>query len=77
MSPTWRGWSANATWSPSAQRETPAQPVETTRGWASSAGGEEDSEAVIVKEEVRQGLDNEYHIKKRKLRGGTSEEQTL
>ena len=38
-------------------------------------GGEEDSEAVIVKEEVRQGLDNEYHIKKRKLRGGTAEEQ--
>ena len=49
-----------------------AERVTRSRG---QQGGEEDSEAVIVKEEVRQGLDNEYHIKKRKLRGGTSEEQ--
>ena len=49
-----------------------AERVTRSRG---QQGGEEDSEAVIVKEEVRQGLDNEYHIKKRKLRGGTAEEQ--
>ena len=46
-----------------------------TRSRGGQQGGEEDGEAVIVKEEVRQGLDNEYHIKKRKLRGGTAEEQ--
>merc|ERR1719228_2712000 len=35
---------------------------------------EEDSQEAPVKEELRQGLDNEYHIKKRKLRGGTTED---
>jgi len=45
-----------------------------TRSRGQQGAEEEDSQEAPVKEELRQGLDNEYHIKKRKLRGGTTED---
>ena len=45
-----------------------------TRSRGQQGGEEDDSQEGQVKEEARQGLDNEYHIKKRKLRGGTGDD---
>ena len=46
-----------------------------TRSRKEQGGEEEDSQEGPAKEETRQGTDNEYHFKKRKLRGQQGEEQ--
>merc|ERR1712129_115955 len=45
-----------------------------TRSRGQQGGEEEEGQGEQQKEEQRPGLDNEYHIKKRKLRGGAGEE---
>lgn len=45
-----------------------------TRSRGQQGGEEEEGQGEQQKEEQRSGMDNEYHIKKRKLRGGAGEE---
>jgi len=47
-----------------------------TRSRGQQGGEEEEGPGEQQKEEQRSGMDNEYHIKKRKLRGGAGEEPT-